>query len=203
MSAPPRASLVICLVGMIFFGACATSGTRQAALSVRSAAVVADAPLVTTTSTTLDPASQIMANLRAAHEEWDSSFADPDPANPKIGILITGMQLMALRAFLGYLRDKHQGSRGRQIDYRMTVTSITGDTATVDECRSPVRRADIFDLRTGLPIATPAPGASFDANGKYIGPVTTHFSNGSKMTMQREGGVWKWALDEDKPEACR
>src|SRR5438270_2556136 len=103
---------LIALVGMIAIGTAACGGHKASPLP-RPAP-----PATSTTSTTLDPNHQVIADLQAYYDTYYRVAAAPDPGDPGIAEHMTGGQLIAFRGFIEGLVHDGEAARGSSVDRR-------------------------------------------------------------------------------------
>lgn len=139
-----------------------------------------------TTSTTIDVGAKVLADRQAGLEAFYRLAAAPNPDDPAVAQYRTGEQLELFRGWLQQLLSKGQVARLDGFEVRARrVVSVHGSTAIVDECLA-MAGGSFYDARTGQRVS------------EWDRPET----DGIEMTMQLDGGTWKYAGDVDKPSAC-
>jgi hypothetical protein len=156
--------------------ACGGGGTKTDKLT--------SATVASTTATTVDVNTQILADYQGELDTYTRLIAAPNPDDAAIPQHMVDPLLRSFRDSLNDLLREGRVVRGNT-SHHPRVVSVQGTTALIDDCVSGTQ-VRFFDAKTG----------------QDLGAVPGDLPAGLEVTMRLDGGTWKNGGANAKAAAC-
>jgi hypothetical protein len=135
-----------------------------------------------TTSTTLSPEDQVIADYTAAQDAFSAASNPPNPDAPELAAHYTGEALTRVQNNLRGMQAAGAGAQST-VEVHPSEVSISGSTARLVDCF--VDSTQMIEIGSGRPLGEP-------------GQTTLHV----EVSLEQIDGVWKVAAQTEREGPC-